>query len=159
VLAALLPFGALENVGADFDQAREHFEDGDWSPRGALTGAESAAVDFVGDAGVGAFLDNEFHEQEKEFALDGIFLQALSVGCDLQAEGQFGGERSFGGFDFALPLEGDELPSLIGLLLEIGRLQGSGDNLADAFGPFHSGHLGWIRGEQVGCQRRIGEVL
>ena len=74
VLAALFPFGALKNVGADFDQAREHFKDGDWGPRGALSGTESAAVDFVGDAGVGAFLDNEFHEQEKEFALDGIFL-------------------------------------------------------------------------------------
>src|SRR5579872_3552923 len=102
MLAALLPFGALENVWADFDQAREHLEDRDWGPRGALTGAESAAVDFVGDAGIGALLDNEFHEQEKEFALDGIFLQTLGVGGDLQAEGKVGGERGFGGFDFAL---------------------------------------------------------
>src|SRR5579884_3903940 len=74
LLPALLPFRASEQMRPDFNEPRQHLENGDRSPSLTLAGSTSAPIQFSGNARIRALLDHKLHHLKQSVPLIWIFL-------------------------------------------------------------------------------------
>src|SRR5215467_16039676 len=86
LLFALLPLRAAEQMWPHFNQPGQHLKNRNRRPAESLARSMSAAIQFLGDARIGALLNDKLHQLEKRLPLAWIFFQSLGLGRDLQAK-------------------------------------------------------------------------
>jgi len=145
VLEAFSPLGGGEETRPDFNEARDHTEDGDTIPGLAIAHAKAVFIEPGDDFGVRIVLRDEVHHEHQHLMLNGVGLEAAAIVGDAEPVGDVLIEYALGGGlgigQLAPPLDGNHLPAGCGTLPDDVGAERFGDSVTHALKVGHSSPL------------------